>query len=207
MVRRSGTDSAERIVEAAIDLFSLKGYNATSLREVAGACGLKVGSLYNHISSKEQLLFDIMTGIMTELLEDTRAAMEAEQDPVARIRAFLRTSIHLHATRRKQALLGSSELRSLSDARRRQIVDLRDQYEELLAEALRAAAHRDLVVVDDIQLATFSAIALCTSVAGWYRPDGRLSLEELQERIPSLFAPLARAECRAEPSVGAPSPR
>lgn len=203
MALRNGTGSSARIVEAAIDLFHRKGYEATSLREVADAVGLKVGSLYNHISSKEELLFGIMQGVMTELIDHTREAMAAEPDPVGRIRAFMRASIHFHATRRKETFIGNSELRSLGGERREQIVALRDEYQQLLADALVAAAETDGIEIDDVQLATFSGIALCASVATWYRPGGRLTLEDLEERLPALFAPLATsvADRRARAGV------
>lgn len=191
MAPRNGVGSSARIVEAAIDLFHRKGYEATSLREVADAVDLKVGSLYNHISSKEELLFGIMHSIMTELIGYTREAMAAERDPVGRVRAFMRASIHFHATRPKETFIGNSELRSLGEERREQIVALRDEYQQLLTDALVAAAETDAIEIDDVQLATFSGIALCASVATWYRPDGRLSLEDLEERLPALFAPLA----------------
>lgn len=185
----------ERIVAAAVDLFYRQGYNATSLRQIADEVGLQVGSLYNHMSSKEQLLFDIMRGVMTELLDHTETEMAAAgDDPLARLLAFLRASIHFHATRQKQTFIGNTELRGLSDEHRSEIVELRDDYEATLRRAIQEAGDAGAITVEDVQLATFAALAICTSVATWYRPSGRLSLEDLDGMLPGLFGPLATAD-------------
>lgn len=185
----------ERIFDAATDLFYRQGYNATSLRQIADEVGLQVGSLYNHMSSKEQLLFDIMREVMTELIEHTEAEMAAAGDDVVeRLLAFLRESIRFHATRQKQTFIGNSELRGLSPEHRAEVVALRDRYETMLRETLQAAKGSGRIEVEDVQLATFAALALCTSVATWYRTDGRLSLGKLDAMLPSLFTPLATAK-------------
>lgn len=184
----------ERIVEAAIDLFHRQGYNATSLRQIADGVGLQVGSLYNHMSSKEQLLFDIMREVMEELIEHTEEEMAAAgEDTLQRVRAFLRASIHFHATRQKQTFIGNSELRGLSPEHRAEVVQLRDQYETMLRDTLQAAKDAGSMHAEDVQLATFAALALCTSVATWYRPDGRLSLDDLDRMLPRFFGPLCIA--------------
>jgi AcrR family transcriptional regulator len=180
-----------RIVDAAVDLFHRQGYNATSLREIADEVGLQVGSLYNHMASKEQLLYDIMREVMEELIEHTEEEMAAAgADTLERVRAFLRASIHFHATRQKQTFIGNTELRGLSPEHRREVVALRDRYETILREALQAAQDEGSLDLEDVQLATFAALALCTSVATWYRPDGRLSLEDLDRLLPGFFGPL-----------------
>jgi TetR/AcrR family transcriptional regulator, cholesterol catabolism regulator len=185
----------ERIVEAAVELFHRQGYNATSLRQIADDVGLQVGSLYNHMSSKEQLLFDIMRDVMEELIEHTEEEMASVgDDSLDRVLAFLRASIHFHATRQKQTFIGNSELRGLSPEHRAGIVELRDRYETMLRETLQAAQDDGAIEVSDVQLATFAALALCTSVATWYRPNGRLSLEDLDRMLPQFFGPLCSAQ-------------
>jgi TetR/AcrR family transcriptional regulator, cholesterol catabolism regulator len=187
----------ERIVEAAVDLFHRQGYNATSLRQIADDVGLQVGSLYNHMSSKEQLLFDIMRDVMEELIEHTEEEMASVgSDSLDRVLAFLRASIHFHATRQKQTFIGNSELRGLSPEHRAEIVELRDRYETMLRDTLQAAQDDGAIEVSDVQLATFAALALCTSVATWYRPNGRLSLEDLDRLLPQFFGPLCSARAR-----------
>lgn len=188
----AGDSPRERILDAAVELFHRDGYNAASLRQISEIVGLQVGSLYNHISSKEALLFEIMNGVLVELLDETVVEMERSgPDPVARTTAFLRTSIRFHAQRQKETFIGNTELRGLSEDHRREIVALRDRYEGLLRSALEDGVAGGRLVIHDVPLATRAAIALCTSVAVWYRAGGRMSIDELQDELPRLFGPLA----------------
>jgi AcrR family transcriptional regulator len=189
----------ERILGAAVDLFHRDGYNATSLRQISEIVGLQVGSLYNHIASKEALLFEIMHGVLVELLDETVVEMErAGDDPVGRTLAFLRTSIRFHALRQKETFIGNTELRGLSEDHRREIVELRDRYEGMLRSALQDCADQGHLVIGDVPLATRAGIALCTSVAVWYRAEGRMPLADLQTELPWLFGPLAQLPVAAE---------
>lgn len=184
--------TSDRIMAAAVDLFHRQGYNATSLRQIADAVDLQVGSLYNHLSSKEELLFTIMRQVMVELIGHVEPALdEAGDDPVERVRAFMRASVGFHATRRPETFIGNAELRSLSGEHRREVVELRDRYEQLLAVPLSDAAESGAMTVADVPLATYLALAMCSSVARWYRPEGRLSIEDVEDLVPRNFGPLA----------------
>lgn len=184
--------TSDRINDAAIELFHQHGYNATSLRQIAQRVGVQVGSLYNHFDSKDSLLFRLMQEIMEDLIAETRAEMAAAgDDPVGHVLAFMRCSIRFHTERRQQTFIGNTELRALSSERRRAIIALRDEYESMLREALRRAGDAGLLRIDDLRMATLAALAICTSVANWYREDGRLSVADLQELLPQMFGPLA----------------
>ncbi|MFP5019018.1 TetR/AcrR family transcriptional regulator, partial [Paenarthrobacter ureafaciens] len=86
-----------------------RGYDATSLRQVAAASGLRVGSLYNHIDSKEHLLLQIMGGVMDDLMGSMRLAVDFDGDAVARLRAALAAHLRFHAERAKAALPAKGE--------------------------------------------------------------------------------------------------
>lgn len=185
-------------------MFHRKGFNATSLREIADHVGLQVGSLYNHISSKEELLFDIMRDVMVSLIKSIEDSLaEAGEDPVRRLHAFFRASIRFHALYRQQTFIGNSELRGLTEEHRREIIGLRDDYEKLFATELEAVARANATDVGDVHLATFAGLALCTSVATWYREDGRLTLDDIIADLPTMYAPLASARTRAAADAAA----
>lgn len=184
-------DTAKAIYEAAVALFYEQGYRATTLRQIADEVGVQVGSLYNYISSKERLLFDIMRGIMIDLCEGTEAELAEVEDPLEQIHRFMRYSIRFHGERQQEVFIGNTELRSLSGRRRKSIIDLRDRYEALLRGALERAVASGQVTVPDVHLATFAGLAICTHVATWYRPKGRRTLDEIAEALCATYAPLS----------------
>jgi AcrR family transcriptional regulator len=175
--RTGGT--ADAIQEAAANLFYEHGYAATSLREIASAVGIQVGSLYNHIDGKHELLRNIMVRIMNELSEALAQATQETGDPVERLKRALDCHIRFHATHCRDVFIGNTELRSLLDEDRHAVIEQRDRYERELRSLVQDVCDRGLGDAIDVRLQTYAIVAIGTHVAAWYRPGGSLSLDEL----------------------------
>jgi TetR/AcrR family transcriptional regulator, cholesterol catabolism regulator len=176
--------TAESIREQASELFFTRGYEATTLRQLAAAVGIQVGSLYNHIDSKEHLLLQVLGGVMDDLLEQQQAALAGEDDVIDRLVAVLECHIRFSASRAREVFIGNAELRSLPAEARQAVIAKRREYEARIRDLIVQAAEQRQVVLLDARLHTFSIVARGTHVASWYRPGGSLSLE----RIVSLYA-------------------
>lgn len=177
-----GVRTPDAIRSAAIELFYQHGYEATTLREVAAKVGIRVGSLYNHISGKDELLSSIMLGIMDDLLTVQRTVLrEHKNDPLACLRACIDTHIRFHADRAQEVFIGNSELRSLPAKDRRRVVAQRDQYEKLIRGIIEALDQHGIAEVLDPRLQTYAIVAMGTHVSTWYRPRGAMSLDEIVE--------------------------
>jgi TetR/AcrR family transcriptional regulator, cholesterol catabolism regulator len=176
---RKGLRTSAAIRLAAIELFYTHGYQATTLRELAAACDIKVGSLYNHIDSKETLLEELMVGIMRDLFKALEDGVAQFTSPVDRLRAAIQIHVAFHAQRAKEVFIGNSELRSLPPETRDVVVGLRDQYEGLIKEIIEDGIRAGDFDHVDSKLAVYAIVAVGTHVSNWYRPDGRLSLEEI----------------------------
>ncbi|GAA3704494.1 TetR/AcrR family transcriptional regulator [Arthrobacter ginkgonis] len=188
MTVRTERNSAQAIREGAAKLFFERGYDATTLRQVAASAGLKVGSLYNHIDSKEHLLLQIMGGIIDDLLARVRATVEgAEGDAVDVLQAALAEHLTFHAERAQEVFIGNAELRSLPEEARLVVVSKRAEYEAFLGKLVIEAGAAGLADVIDARLHVYSFVAQATHIAGWYRPGGRLGLDEIV-RIYTRFA-------------------
>ncbi|XVQ09582.1 TetR/AcrR family transcriptional regulator [Spirillospora sp. CA-255316] len=177
-----GVRTADAILEAATELFYEHGYEATSLREVAGKVNIQVGSLYNHIKGKDDLLRSIMIGIMDDLLAAQRAALRGRTDVIDRLRAAVDCHIRFHADRAREVFIGNSELRSLGAADLRAVVAKRDEYEAILRGLVEQAASEGRADVVDPHLQTYAIVAVGTHVSTWYRPRGPMSLDEIVEK-------------------------
>lgn len=169
----------QEITEAATALIVEKGYEAATLRGIARKVGLKVGSLYNHLNSKQDLLFDIMHGAMEELLLEVEAATRDRPDPVERMRAAVECHIVFDAMRVREVFIGNSEIRSLTPANRAKVVDLRRRYTRLFQKAIEDGMREGVFRVDDAAIASHAILDMCTGVANWYSQRGRLSVQEL----------------------------
>lgn len=184
----NGVRTPDAIRDAAIELFYEHGYEATSLREVAAKVGIRVGSLYNHISGKDELLSSIMIGIMDDLLAAQRAVVRTHKDDaLACLRASIDTHIRFHATRAHEVFIGNSELRSLPPKYRRRVVTKRDQYEELIRGVIERLEAVGLAKVLDPRLQTFAIVAIGTHVSSWYKPRGAMSLDEIVQTYTEMI--------------------
>jgi AcrR family transcriptional regulator len=179
MPRAQGARTADAIQESAANLFYQRGYAATSLREIASDVGIQVGSLYNHIDGKTELLRNIMVWIMDDLLAAMYEALAGTDDPVERLRRGLDCHIRFHATRSRDVFIGNTELRSLPVDDRRVVIEKRDEYEALLRGLLQDVCDQGRGDPIDIRLQAYSVVAIGTHMASWYHMDGPMSLDEV----------------------------
>ena len=178
----SGTKTAEAIRSAAIDLFFEHGYEATTLRQIAEAVNVQVGSLYNHISSKEDLLFSIMSSVIEDLINELDERLLTITDPVERLRAAVRIHVEFHTGRAREVFVGNSEMRSLDPQHRAEVVKLRDRYEEHIVNILESGAKSGKFVAGDPKLTAYAIVTIGTQVASWYHDHGRYKLPEIADQ-------------------------
>ena len=178
--RSVGENTADGIRQVAMDLFYKQGFQATTLRHIASRVGIQVGSLYNHIESKGDLLFEIMETVMRDLLEDQRQVTPTP-DVVERMRLLVYHHVKFHGERAEEVFIGNSELRSLSRAQRARIVGLRHDYEQVFQNELEDGIRQGKFLPVDVQITAYGIIAMTTWVSAWYSPRGRLSLEDIAE--------------------------
>lgn len=179
MPRTQGARTADAIQESAANLFYQRGYAATSLREIAADVGIQVGSLYNHIEGKAELLRNIMVRIMDDLLSSMDEATQGTGDSVERLQRALDCHIRFHATRARDVFIGNTELRSLPSEDRKVVIDLRDQYEKRLRKLLQDVCDEHRGDAIDVRLQAYSIVAIGTHIPAWYKPGGPMSLDEV----------------------------
>lgn len=157
-----------------MQLIYAKGFEAMSLRELAAKVGLQPGSLYNHISTKQELLFELIHNHMIALHERIAEALTGIDDPVKRLEAFTAFHLTYHIERKREVFIGSAELRSLEPKNRKRIVKLRRDYEDILAAILEAGVARKQFRTGDIRVSTYAILAMLTGICTWYSPKGRI---------------------------------
>ena len=184
MVRRAGSNgvkTAAIVRDAGIRLIYQHGYEAMSLRELASEVGVQPGSLYKYFTNKEGLLFDIMKAHMDELLEQIQETLAPVAGPRERLLAFATFHLRYHRDRLRQLHIVNAELRCLGREPRAEIVAMRRIYEEILQDILADGSGAGVFNLKDIRISSFAIIAMLTGIGAWYRPDGRLELEEIVE--------------------------
>ncbi len=174
-----GPTTMEAIRRAGLRLIYQHGYEAMSLRQLAAEVGIQPGSLYNHISTKQELLSELIQDHINNLLRELELALRNKHHPVDRLRAFVAFHVSYHMTRKREVFIANSELRSLDPHNREAVVALRGAYERKLADILADGVAEGVFDVDDVQVATFAILSLLTGLCSWYRPGGRLTKDAI----------------------------
>jgi len=185
MARKSGSDGKKTALElrvAATKLFAKYGYAAVSMRQIATEVGVQAGALYLYTPDKQTLLYQIMDRHLDDLLEAWQAAAQAMQgDPMAKIEHFVRFHIRFHLDRGDEIFIAYMELRNLSGENFTLIEEKRRAYERLLGEILEEGNASQRFALCDTKLSSYAIIAMLTGVSTWYKGDGRLSLDKIEE--------------------------
>ncbi|MBX3575785.1 MAG: TetR family transcriptional regulator [Rhizobiaceae bacterium] len=182
MARTTGSDgerTAAAIREAALSLIARHGYEAVSMRDLAAEVGVQAAALYRYFPTKEELLFSLMDSHMLALAASWEARRDPAAPPAVRLAAFVDNHIRFHVSRRHSTHVSNMELRSLSKGRLTAILKLRNAYEKELRAILRDGAEARAFTIGDIGLTAMAIIQMITGVIVWFRPDERLSVDEV----------------------------
>jgi TetR/AcrR family transcriptional regulator, cholesterol catabolism regulator len=194
--------TAQRIMQAADDLFFRQGAVATTVREITAACGLTPGALYNHFRSKDDLLFRLVMQrhlLLADALDDALAG--APTDPVAQLDIVVRVyaRIHLHPEACRGSRVANREYRGLTGQRLAQVVAVRRSLRDQVVRILEDGTARGVFTVcgggdrASLVVAAATILDMCVHAAEWVREDGPLSARELEERYVSMACRLAGA--------------
>jgi AcrR family transcriptional regulator len=175
------TDMKATIRSVAIDLFFKKGYFATSISDLAKGSGIQKASIYYHYSSKEELLFHILKTTMDDLTAYLKQCLAAVEGTEQRMRAAVSGHVRFHLERQQENFIANSELRGLTCAHYREIVGQRDEYEKIFQDLISQGAGEGVFAGGDVKILSYAILTLCTAGAGWYKPGGRLTVDEIAD--------------------------
>lgn len=160
----------------ALELFVNLGFQSVSLRQLASAVGMQAGSLYNHIESKDALLFELIEAYEMELLQALPGERSAAIDPLKALNAFIRAHVTFTSTHRLRWLLARLEFRCLPRSRQSQIQVLRDKTALRLQRVLEAGVAQRRFSAVPVQSIVPCMLAMLNEVSSWHSPDSTLPL-------------------------------
>ena len=202
--QKKSVPNNERLAEVyrtAAQIILRKGYDATSINDIANALGMTKAGLYHYINGKKELLFDIMNFGLDEL--DAEVAVPASEiaDPSARLRFIIATHAQLVTRGQGAITILVDEITALSPAQNRMITRRKREYFDSLRNVLNELKSAGKLQDVDTTAATFSLLGMISWLSRWFRQDGSLTQEQVAEQIVKIaFNGLMRHESRAAKS-------
>ncbi len=177
----------EQIYTTAGNLFSQRGYHATSVRDIARELNLQGGSLYAHIASKEDVLWEIVQRAAVEFLETVTPIASESVSATDRLRRMIRAHVRVVTHHLDDATVFFHEWRFLSPERRDEVASQRDRYEAAFRRVIEHGIASGEFRQVDPKLAALAVLSSVNWVYQWYRPEGPLSPEQVADGFADLL--------------------
>ncbi|CAN5528114.1 TetR/AcrR family transcriptional regulator [soil metagenome] len=178
----------DELVSAAARLFSERGYHGTSMQDLGDALGLLRGSLYAHIGSKQDLLFDVVDQGARRFLQRGEHAVHQVAPSPQRLRDFLVGHVEVAIEQLDAGRVFLNEWRYLDDSLQEDIKTKRDAYEEMVRGILRdGVAAGELRADLDVSLTARLVLSCGNWIYSWYRLDGEMSPSAVGEAFANMI--------------------
>jgi AcrR family transcriptional regulator len=193
MPRETALDSRQEILRTSARLFQQRGYDATSMNDVAAALKLSKGGLYHHFQSKDEILFEIMNHAMEITQERVLDPVRGIADPEERLRALIRLHIGIVLSPRdREITVMLHENHPLPPALRKRINARKKDYIHFLENLMKEVQDQDKVRRQakgrvSPRAAAFALLGMINWIYQWYKPEGDLQAQNLIPQFTDLI--------------------
>jgi AcrR family transcriptional regulator len=190
MARETVVDSRQEILRTAARLFQQRGYDATSMNDVAAALKLSKGGLYHHFQSKDEILYEIMNHAMEITEERVLNPVRGIADPEERLRALIRLHIEVVLSPRdREITVMLHENHPLPPALRKRINIRKKDYIHFLESLMTEVQDKAQKTRGKVspRAAAFALLGMINWIYQWYKPEGELQAQNLIPQFTDLI--------------------
>lgn len=182
MATSVGQARNEEVLRTAAQLMVQRGYGATSISDIAKAVGMTKAGLYHHITSKQDMLFQILRFAMSGLERSVMEPAKRLSDPETRLREMIRLHVRGLFEHGLEFALLFPERRHLDPPQQQIVTELIEDYLEMLRGTLRELDHEDKLRDIDINIAARHILQTIAGIARWHKKDTGVPVELLVEQ-------------------------
>ncbi len=187
MSKNNTQSRKEEIIETAAKLFKIKGFTATTMRDIAEQVGMEAASMYNHIKSKDEILQAICFKISNEYISQLNTIENQIKSPVEKIKELIRLHVRIIITDIDSISVANNEWKHLSEDALTAFKEARKDYEQRFAKIIEAGVVAGELQPINISVALFTILSAVRWVELWYKNDREISPEILVENIINLL--------------------
>jgi AcrR family transcriptional regulator len=177
----------DEILAAAVQIFGQKGFHATSMQEIAEAVNLQKASLYHHVSSKQEILVDVLDQALDLFIANMQAVMQSPLPPDDMLRQAMQTYMVTILQQRDLASVLLLEHRSLEPELHARHIPRRDRFEGLWRDLIHQGVEAGCYFAVDPAMTARALLGVMNWVITWYSPQGNLTPEQISSQYADLF--------------------
>lgn len=175
------------ILDASAQIFSQKGYHGTSMQDIALAVNLQKASLYHHVSSKQEILFDLLNRGLDILIARVEEAVDEPGSPDERLRKATCAYLSTMTEYQDLASVLLLEYRSLEPDYHDRHIPRRDRFEQIWRDLIQEGVKVGIFTCDHPSLSARALLGVMNWTVTWFRSDGPMSAEDIADQISNLF--------------------
>jgi AcrR family transcriptional regulator len=181
-------EKRERLINAAIAVFVEKGFHKATVRDIGRAADMTQGTIYNYVSSKDDILYLVCDRIVAEYNEQARRALDTSDDPVGRVRSAVRAISQVMYRHRREILLIYQDSHLLDKRSRRVILARVEEFIGMFERIITDAARELGVVLPNPHLSAnmLTFLPVMIALRGWSLKND-LPPEEVIEQISAFI--------------------
>jgi AcrR family transcriptional regulator len=186
----------ERILEEAVKLFYQRGFTGTTLDDIAAELGVTKPFIYTHFRSKTDLLAALCKPTIELSLDAVSRAAQAPGSPIARLHRAIMDFTQVVLSRQANIAIYFREEKNLAPDALAEINALRRKFDRVLSNLLTEGVAVGEFEMVDVNLAALAIGGMISWAYTWHRPEGRLPLDELCQRMADLALQMVGARSK-----------
>jgi TetR/AcrR family transcriptional regulator, cholesterol catabolism regulator len=186
MKRQDPALKKEQLLQQISELFYLRGYEKTSIRDISKALGITNSGLYYYFKNKQEVLFTIISDLIERALADLREKLQTIPHPEDKISWIIQSHIKFYVEHRFQVKVLVQERYSLEGEYARIMAEKEKEYVSFMRKVLKEIVEHSGAEID-LSVAAFSLLGMLNWVVHWYNPEGRVAPEILAENMTAIF--------------------
>lgn len=187
----------ERIIGAAVELFYERGYENTTLEAVAERLGVTKPFIYSHFGSKAELLAEICGRGISYSLDAINKALANRGTPTEKLDDLARNFVVSVLENQKPLAIFTREEKNLAETDYLRISDMRREFDRKLVALLEAGVKAGEFRLADPPVAALAIGGLVSWAYVWFRPRGRMTMDQIATEMTSLILAMVGANARA----------
>ena len=175
------------ILEAAAQVFRQKGFHGASMNDIADAVKLQKASLYHHVSSKQEILFELLDQSLKLILEQISSISTQDVPADKKLRLMIQAYLQILGDNLDLAAVLLFEHRALERRQHARHVPSRDKFETLWRDVISDGVRTKTFQCEDPAIAARALLGLLNWTTTWYRPNGEKSIQQIADDYSNLL--------------------
>lgn len=173
----------DQIIQTAARLFRENGFEAASMREIAGELGIEAASLYSHIKSKDEILETICFRAAEEFMTAISDVNDIYFDAEEKLRMAIKNHVRIITADLNSSTVFLREWRNLTGEKKTEFVEIRKKYENEFRVIIQQGENENVFETVDKKFAALTILSAVNWIVEWYNPKGNMTPDEIADNL------------------------